>query len=952
VGLRFVLVAAWFCLESAGDALGWQHLCLTPAQSYPEWQLTHAKAGDTPDAPAWHSERHGYRARVNDGQLAAGENGGCRRWADFTALIGRREHAVPVPDSAVVVACVPGPAGLVQHECPTSFLPDARYDALKEAVGTLVWQIEGGRAAGIKSWWVYFNTGTNAAGSRPGQTAGSGVGAVGDVRGRLAVPLYNYQRGTTIPCRITLENLTNTSLAGRVTVALMDQQVPVQRYVFDVVLEGNSRNGVECPVETKALASKAYTLDCRLNSGTVVHWAASAALEVVSERKPGLLVGLYGLPRDTRMRAIRSLEDARRHNLTLDNGHYNAPNNAFYFDMAAAYGVNLAPCAHEDLWPYGLPKGAVRQQVESGAASDWPCFRDPVTREWARRNLLNVLTNLAQYPAFCDRIGFHDDVTLRTVTVGKEAALTCYCPLCREEFKRQTGLEAPSRTATKWPDSVVEDNDPWLRWNTFRVRDCYADFTRSLTDVIAQAAPQVKLGSFVVKNLNPVAGLYAYYHQAPCGAASCYDYPRATGADANAFFMRQSAIMGNRQKESWMLNWIGGDPSLAMGTDTASPGEVRCQFWNMLAAGNQVISFFRYGEPGTKECIEGTAALEELGRVGGLAKQVGPLFVAARPAPAKVAVLCSFTDYCGSLLRDMSDWWNVRAALRTAFFAALEGNLSPAMVAEEELAAGQADDYRVIIVPNIRFLRRSAVEALEQRAARGTRVLVNANSSVRIQGAVRCLTSQEMAHLAREAVGRLPLDPRSSHVTVQDFVAPGLTLHVLVNQVADGDRVRSRYARAETVALTAGVHDGSAAYYDLLAGKALAVADDKIGINLPAAGGSIIAAYDQPVGAMEIGLKTSVARGEAQTISLKVKTRTGAPSDGTHLLDVVVSNADGISGEYSQRLVAVSGTATASVPVAINDPPGSWKVRVREVASSIGAEASFQVLAHRGSGSN
>jgi len=114
------------------------------------------------------------------------------------------------------------------------------------------------------------------------------------------------------------------------------------------------------------------------------------------------------------------------------------------------------------------------------------------------------------------------NVALRTVSVGKERFLTCYCPLCCGEFKRETGLEPPDRTKVKWAEPVIDDDDPWLQWNIFRVRDCYADYTKSLSEVIGRTAPQVKLGSFVVKNLNPQAGLYACYHMVPCGAVSCW----------------------------------------------------------------------------------------------------------------------------------------------------------------------------------------------------------------------------------------------------------------------------------------------------------------------------------------------------------------------------------------------------------------------------------------------
>jgi hypothetical protein len=44
-------------------------------------------------------------------------------------------------------------------------------------------------------------------------------------------------------------------------------------------------------------------------------------------------------------------------------------------------------------------------------------------------------------------------------------------------------------------------------------------------------------------------------------------------------------------------------------------------------------------------------------------------------------------------------------------------------------------------------------------------------------------------------------------------------------------------------------------------------------------------------------------------------------------------------------MVAEAGRCTVLIPVAANDPAGLWKVSAREVASSVSAVASFNVLA-------
>ena len=295
------------------------------------------------------------------------------------------------------------------------------------------------------------------------------------------------------------------------------------------------------------------------------------------------------------------------------------------------------------------------------------------------------------------------------VSNGKEALLTCYCPVCSAEFKRQTGADPPVAAKVNWTSHVVDDNDLWLKWNTFRANDCFADYTRCLADVLRQHAPEVKIGYETIKTVDPEAGIYSYYSMQPCGAVSSYVYPRNFERPAIDYFMRATGLMGNREKESWMLNWIGGNGDLKVnGQAVAPPGEVRTQFWNMLGAGNRQLSYFIYGDPGSKWCIEGTPAMEELAKVGAVAKTVGPLFAVARPAPSQVAVLCAFSDFCGRMLPHTDGWWGAYNSLKHTFFGVLDANVSPDVIAEEELIAGQTAGYKVIVVPQLYYLRKSA----------------------------------------------------------------------------------------------------------------------------------------------------------------------------------------------------------------------------------------------------
>jgi hypothetical protein len=46
---------------------------------------------------------------------------------------------------------------------------------------------------------------------------------------------------------------------------------------------------------------------------------------------------------------------------------------------------------------------------------------------------------------------------------------------------------------------------------------------------------------------------------------------------------------------------------------------------------------------------------------------------------------------------------------------------------------------------------------------------------------------------------------------------------------------------------------------------------------------------------------------------------------------------------YSLNLVAREGRAEAEIPFALNDPPGRWRVVVRDVASGVRGESAVEV---------
>jgi len=193
--------------------------------------------------------------------------------------------------------------------------------------------------------------------------------------------------------------------------------------------------------------------------------------------------------------------------------------------MAAAFGVDIAPTANEVLWHYGLLKGALPAQATDGTAANWACFLDPVTQKWATEGLVKLLAEMKQYPSFAGKIGYHDDVGMQSVSKDKDTLLCCYCPRCREAFRKQTGKDLPTAAEANWPTGVVPDDDPWVQFSLFRSRDCLGGLTRVLEEAKARVAPDVKMGTYTVKTFHPQAGYYGRGNFSRSSAVSSYTYP-------------------------------------------------------------------------------------------------------------------------------------------------------------------------------------------------------------------------------------------------------------------------------------------------------------------------------------------------------------------------------------------------------------------------------------------
>jgi hypothetical protein len=100
-----------------------------------------------------------------------------------------------------------------------------------------------------------------------------------------------------------------------------------------------------------------------------------------------------------------------------------------------------------------------------------------------------------------------------------------------------------------------------------------------------------------------------------------------------------------------------------------------------------------------------------------------------------------------------------------------------------------------------------------------------------------------------------------------------------------------------------------------------------------------VAAEEIPL--MQLAAPARVPLGGSAVVGIRFATATPAENHVLHL-DVVNPSGKTVAF-YSGNLVAHEGTAAKRIPLALNDPPGRWEVRVKDILSGQSKTAGFEV---------
>jgi hypothetical protein len=288
---------------------------------------------------------------------------------------------------------------------------------------------------------------------------------------------------------------------------------------------------------------------------------------------------------------------------------------------------------------------------------------------------------------------------------------------------------------------------------------------------------------------------------------------------------------------------------------------------------------------------------------------------------------------------------------------------------EESRAREPLDHYRVLVMPDCDVLTESVVQRIRAFQNRGGIVIGDERTCPAIEPDYRIPVAtrtgradvDKQALLDRAAALRDWLDQRYQRVVdcSHSEVIPyrrsrGTTdyLFVVNDRREFGNYVGQHGIVMENGLPAAGrlsVRRPAGHAYDLLAGQLQATDQEQgqLGFDtqLGPCEGRVYMITDRAIDAVQIDVPDTVGSGRQAACCVRVVDDAGRPLDAVVPLDVRIQDPAGRQAEFSGFYGAADGQCTISLDIPGNTPPGTWQVRVRELASGRTATAHFRVPA-------
>ena len=830
-------------------------------------------------------------------------------------------------------------------------------------------------------FWLYFGVGPAANVKLSASPAGQPTIAVSSL-------WRNYLRSKPLALTVEVHAPPDQPFQGKITYSLMPTLPAGDNYrgpVVDLASEPINlpAGGQDKHVFNLSLAQVAagnYVLLAELWHNGLTAPGPRLPLYLAPVPHPGMTFGLYGMwYGDGNRGYARGCQLAAQLGFTEITGQFWGEDYNFIGDHALRYGLawnpTIEPIYQANEVVDHNPAAAVMdywgQPIKahpSGSYTNPDVVKDTATlaEQWIRQ--------IAAYPGFGGYLQADDDVHM--------PPNGDYSPSSRALFKEKTGRDVPepskqiaSQPAAMPAPGLIPDDQPWLQWYLFRCSDIRGNLPRIYEQAKRNVDPSLKMGAvrgaMQFPFFCPEAGEYPPLFDAQYDAPASYAYLYWVRQTEDYICHAALAEMGNRGRGPWMLfdfagwpGWIlekGGDGRWQLALmkslqepqtngNLYPPGALNKIMWCCLAGGYKRIHLFELPEAGSREDVQGTADEPVLQTWGARARAYGKLMVALQEPVRPVAILTSISTSAFEPGGGLSHSGVTSQVLKDC----LREHVPADMIAEEEILAGGLQGRKVLLLPDLRWLRQGVNAAIEKWAAAGGLVLSEAGAPVQPAGS-RPVPRAEMAATAGQSMKR-DLECDNPLVVAREFDLDGVRYYYLVNLFTDrwsaglandpwvaGDNstfTELYTPRAETAHLRLPVKQ----VWDVFNNRAYqAGADGTIAVTVGPDDGLFLALYPQSPDKLTLRAPATVKPGAEVTLDLALRTADGKPVTGGVPLQLTVTDPTGAVSEYSQYALATAGAAQVTFRTALNDRPGKWRLAVRSLVGTAAAVAEVTV---------
>ncbi|TDU62529.1 concanavalin A-like lectin/glucanase superfamily protein [Prosthecobacter fusiformis] len=425
------------------------------------------------------------------------------------------------------------------------------------------------------------------------------------------------------------------------------------------------------------------------------------------------------------------------------------------------------------------------------------------------------------------------------------------------------------------------------------------------------------------------------------------------------WYRSQTAPIKKAQPED-AVAWEDHDPDAAY--ITIAPMHLKEAFWTKLSrpidgimyhgwqslVPTQSTSGYKYTNPNTVH------VLKEL--IHDVIRPLGPTLMSIPDERAEVAVLESFTSQMfasrggyGGNLGWAADLW----------LALQHAHIRTDIMFEETLLKNGLSGRKILVMPDCDVLTTSVVERIQAWQKKGGKIIADENLCPALTADLTIPSFKRTKNAAADKAQVLALATtlgpqllalgHTPHVTADSpevilrtrRFGDAQYLFVINDHREAGNYVGQRGLVMENglpTSATLSLAQENATIYDLTRGSLIIPQRDATGllrwqVDLGPCDGRIFMILPKPLLQLTADLSPTAKRGQTAALNIRLTTTQDTPLKAVIPVEIQIRDANGKAAEGSGHYAAENGLLTLPLSIATNDDPGTWEVRIRELAS-------------------